>query len=136
MTEPLWQAIITTIGVVTVGALSYLASRRARLAKEVAEEVRASISTTNSGSHLKDDIEEIKAIQRKTVESLNVVKVSLVRIEGLQDAHGRDIDRLESEVKARDAADEKRAQAASLAHTRIHARIDELSGDKRPRWRR
>lgn len=136
MTEPLWQAIITTIGVVTVGALSYLASRRARLAKEVAEEVRASISTTNSGSHLKDDIEEIKAIQRKTVESLNVVKVSLVRIEGLQAAHGRDINRLESEVKDLDEADEKRAQAAGVAHTRIHARIDELSGDKRPRWRR
>lgn len=121
MSEPLWLAIITTAGAVLVGYFSYLASRRARLAKEIAEEIRASISTTNSGSHLKDDIEDIK-------QSLATIKVALVQVQGGQSAQARDIERLERE-------DAKRAAAASEAHGRIHERIDELAHTRRG-WRR
>ncbi len=127
MSEPLWQAIITSLGVVLVGYFSYLASRRARLAREIAEEVRDSISTTNGGGHLKDDMVELKIGQKDAAEALAVVKIALVRIEGLMDSQSRDIKRLDLE-------DAKRAAAASEAHSRIHERIDDLV-QKRRGWR-
>lgn len=127
MTPELWQTLITTVGVIAAGSWSYLASRRARLAKEVSEAVMSSISTTNGGSHLKDDLEEIKQVQRESAETLAVIKVALVRVEGAQAAQSRDIDRLDRE-------DAKRATAAAEAHNRIHERIDDLG--KRRGWLR
>ena len=135
VTPEVWQSVVVTIGIIVVGLFSFLASRRARLARDVAEAVMASISTTNSGSHLKDDIEEIKRAQAAAAQSLDVVKVALVRIEGRVDGQSREIVKLDRDVETLDKADKERAAAAAVAHARLHQRIDELLGH-RPRWLR
>lgn len=135
MTPEVWQSVVITIGTIIAGFFSFLASRRARLAKDVAEAVMASISTTNSGSHLKDDIEEIKDELHATADSLAVVKVALVRIEGVASSQGREIGRLDRDIELLGQADKERAGAAAIAHTRLHQRIDDLMG-QRPRWLR
>ena len=131
MTPEVWQSVVITIGTIIVGFFSFLASRRARLAKDVAEAVMASISTTNSGSHLKDDIEEIKDELHATADSLAVVKVALVRIEGVASSQGREIGRLDRDIELLGQADKERADAATIAHTRLHQRIDDLMGHRR-----
>lgn len=70
---------------------------------------------------------ELKIGQKDAAEALAVVKIALVRIEGLMDSQSRDIKRLDLE-------DAKRAAAASEAHSRIHERIDDLV-QKRRGWR-
>ena len=131
MTPEVWQSVVITIGTIIAGFFSFLASRRARLAKDVAEAVMASISTTNSGSHLKDDIEEIKDELHATADSLAVVKVALVRIEGVASSQGREIGRLDRDIELLGQADKERADAATIAHTRLHQRIDDLMGHRR-----
>lgn len=128
MTESVTVAIISALALIAGAYFSFLASRRSRLAKEIAESIQASISTTNGGGHLKDDIEEIKRTQRDSAEALAVIKVALVQVQGAQSAQSRDIDRLEQE-------DSKRAAAAAEAHGRIHERIDDLV-QKRRGWHR
>lgn len=135
MTPEVIQAIITTAGALLIAWWARQARKQAELAKEVAEAVMASISTTNSGSHLKDDIEEIKATQAAAAKSLDVVKVALVRIEGRVDGQGREIGQLDRDIELLGQADKERAGAATIAHTRLHQRIDDLMG-QRPRWLR